>query len=97
MEHITFDENGQPTSGTFMDYAVPKAHQMPYLETAHTVTPSPLNPLGAKGIGESGVIGPPPAVTNAVLDALRPLGVNHLDMPLTPARVWAAIQEAKQR
>jgi carbon-monoxide dehydrogenase large subunit len=66
------------------------------METAHTITPSPLNPLGAKGIGESGVIGPPPALVNAVLDALRPIGVDHLDMPLTPPRVWAAIQEARR-
>jgi carbon-monoxide dehydrogenase large subunit len=94
-EHITFDDDAQPTSASFMEYCVPRAHHMPYMETAHTVTPSPLNPLGAKGIGESGVIGPPPAITNAVLDALRPLGVTHIDMPLTPARVWAAIQEAQ--
>jgi carbon-monoxide dehydrogenase large subunit len=95
-ERITFDDNGQPTSASYMEYAVPRAHTMPYMETAHTVTPTPYNPLGAKGIGESGVIGPPPAVTNAVLDALRPLGVTHIDMPLTPPRLWAAIQEAQR-
>jgi carbon-monoxide dehydrogenase large subunit len=95
-EKITFDSDGQPTSASYLEYGVPRAHQMPHLETAHTVTETPYNPLGAKGIGESGIIGPPPAITNAVLDALRPLGVEHVDMPLTPARVWAAIQGAHQ-
>jgi carbon-monoxide dehydrogenase large subunit len=93
-EHLGYDENGQPT-GSLLEYAVPRAHQMPRLETGHTVTPTPYNPLGAKGIGESGAMGSPPALVNAVLDALRPVGVRHLDMPLTPPRVWAAIQDAK--
>jgi carbon-monoxide dehydrogenase large subunit len=95
-ESIEHDDQGQPTTASYMSYCVPRAHHMPDMETAHTITPSPLNPLGAKGIGESGVIGPPPALVNAVLDALRPIGVDHLDMPLTPPRVWAAIQEARR-
>jgi carbon-monoxide dehydrogenase large subunit len=94
-EKITFDSDGQPTSASYLEYGVPRAHQMPHMETGHTVTETPYNPLGAKGIGESGVIGPPPAITNAVLDALRPLGVEHIDMPLTAPRVWAAIQGAR--
>jgi carbon-monoxide dehydrogenase large subunit len=93
-ELVGYAEDGQPT-GSYLDYGVPRAHQLPRLETAHTVTPTPYNPIGAKGVGESGIIGPPPALVNAVLDALRPVGVTHLDMPLTPARVWAAIQDAK--
>ena len=69
---------------------------MPRMETGHTVTPTPYNELGAKGAGESGTIGPLPAIMNAVLDALRPVGVKHIDMPLSPPRVWAAIKEARQ-
>lgn len=95
-EHIRFDENGQPLAGTFLEYGMPRAGQIPRLETGHTVTTTPYNPLGAKGVGESGIIGPAPSIVNAVLDALRPLGVDHIDMPLTPPRVWAAIQENKQ-
>jgi carbon-monoxide dehydrogenase large subunit len=78
-----------------MDYAVPKASQMPTIETAHTITPSPVNPLGVKGCGEAGTIASAAAVVNAVCDALSPLGILHIDKPLTPARVWAAIQKAK--
>jgi carbon-monoxide dehydrogenase large subunit len=93
-EGLSWDEDGQPTSASFMQYAVPRAHQMPRLETGHTVTPSPLNPLGVKGVGESGAIGSQPAVVNAVMDAVRRLDVENLDMPLTPAKVWTALQEA---
>jgi carbon-monoxide dehydrogenase large subunit len=93
-ENLTWDDEGQPATTSFMHYAVPKAHQIPVLETDHTITPSPINELGVKGIGESGAIGPPPAIANAVMDALRPMGVRHLDMPFTPAKVWAALQEA---
>jgi aerobic carbon-monoxide dehydrogenase large subunit len=93
-EHIAYDDSGQPT-GSLLEYAVPRAHQMPRLGTGHTITPTPYNPLGAKGIGESGAMGSPPALVTAVLDALRPVGVSHLDMPLTPPRVWAAVQDAK--
>ncbi|MGH2534221.1 MAG: xanthine dehydrogenase family protein molybdopterin-binding subunit [Thermomicrobiales bacterium] len=93
-EAIVFDGAGQPLTGSFLDYAVPRATQLPTFETAHTVTPSPFNPLGVKGVGEAGTTGAPPAVVNAVLDALTPLGVRHLDMPLTPERVWRAMNEA---
>jgi len=92
-EGLSWDEDGQPMSTSFMQYAVPRAHQMPRLETGHTITPSPVNPLGVKGVGESGAIGSQPAVVNAVMDAVRGLGVGNLDMPLTPAKVWAALQE----
>jgi carbon-monoxide dehydrogenase large subunit len=93
-EELAWDEDGQPMSTSLMQYAVPRAHHMPRLETGHTVTPSPVNPLGVKGIGESGAIGSQPAVVNAVMDAVRRLGVENLDMPLTPAKVWTALQEA---
>jgi carbon-monoxide dehydrogenase large subunit len=93
-EDLAWDEDGQPMSTSLMQYAVPRAHHMPRLETGHTVTPSPVNPLGVKGIGESGAIGSQPAVVNAVMDAVRRLGVENLDMPLTPAKVWTALQEA---
>jgi len=92
-ELAVYDEDGQLLSGTMMDYAVPRASQMPRIETDHTVTPSPVNPLGVKGIGETGTIASAVTVVNAVVDALVPLGVTHLDKPLTPARVWAAIQQ----
>jgi aerobic carbon-monoxide dehydrogenase large subunit len=93
-EGLSWDEDGQPMSASFMQYAIPRAHQLPRLETGHTVTPSPVNPLGVKGVGESGAIGSQPAVVNAVMDAVRRLGVGNLDMPLTPAKVWTALQEA---
>jgi aerobic carbon-monoxide dehydrogenase large subunit len=80
-----------------MDYAVPKAHQFPMFVTERTETPSPHNPLGVKGVGETGTIASTPAVVNAVLDALRPLGVTHLDMPLTPERIWKAIHAKTRR
>ena len=95
-EGLAWDEDGQPMSASFMQYAIPRAHQMPRLETGHTVTPSPINPLGVKGVGESGTIGSPPAVVNAVMDAVRRLGIQNLDMPLTPSKVWAALQEVKK-
>ena len=94
MEAVVYDSEGQPLTGSFMDYAVPRASDLPAFETARQETPSPDNPLGVKGVGESGTIGAPAALVNAVIDALRPLGVRHLDMPLTPMRVWTAIQLA---
>ncbi|HEX5387422.1 MAG TPA: molybdopterin cofactor-binding domain-containing protein [Gemmatimonadales bacterium] len=94
-EIVIYDEDGQLASGTMMDYAVPRASQMPHIETDHTVTPSPVNPLGVKGVGEAGTIASAAAVVGAVCDALAPLGIRHIDKPLTPARVWAAIQAAK--
>jgi carbon-monoxide dehydrogenase large subunit len=94
-EEVVYDESGQLVTGTLMDYAVPKSEYLPMFENDRTETPSPLNPLGAKGIGELATIGSTPAVANAVLDALAPFGVKHLDMPLRPERIWAAIQAAK--
>ncbi len=91
MEAITFDADGHLLTGTLMDYAVPRADEVPAAEILHVHTASPYNPLGAKGLGEAGTIGLPPAVVNAVVDALAPLGVRHLDMPLTPAKIWARI------
>ncbi|MCC7162777.1 MAG: molybdopterin-dependent oxidoreductase [Anaerolineae bacterium] len=90
-EGAVYDDNGTLVSGSLMDYAVPTAHMLPSYETARTVTPSPVNPLGVKGAGETGTIASTPAVVNAVLDALKPFGVKHLDMPLTPEKVWRAM------
>jgi carbon-monoxide dehydrogenase large subunit len=95
-EQVTYDEDGNPTSGSLADYLIPTAADLPALETSNTETPTPLNPLGAKGIGESGTIGSTPAVHNAVVDAVSHLGVRHIDMPLTPHAVWQAIQAATQ-
>ncbi len=94
-ECAVYDENGQLLSGSMMDYAVPKITQLPSYTTDFTVTPSPTNPLGVKGIGEAGAIGATPAIVNAVIDALSPLGIRHIDLPLTPPRVWQAIQKAQ--
>jgi carbon-monoxide dehydrogenase large subunit len=96
LERVVYDDEGQLLSGTLMDYALPKAHQLPRFKTDRTETPSPVNPLGVKGVGEAGTIGSTPALVNAVVDALRPLGVTHVDMPLSPERVWNAIEEAKK-
>jgi carbon-monoxide dehydrogenase large subunit len=92
MEIISFDEQGNCLGGSFMDYLIPTAMEVPDWETGFTVTPSPHHPIGAKGIGESATVGSPPAVVNAVVDALQPFGITHMDMPCTPARVWAAMQ-----
>jgi aerobic carbon-monoxide dehydrogenase large subunit len=94
-EICVYDEAGQLITGTMMDYAVPKASQMPHIETDHTVTPSPVNPLGIKGCGEAGTIASAACLVNAVCDALAPLGITHIDKPLTPARVWAAMERAR--
>jgi carbon-monoxide dehydrogenase large subunit len=91
LEAHVFGEDGQVLSGSLMDYALPRADDLPSFTTGETVTPTPFNPLGAKGIGEAATIGSTPAVVNAVVDALRPFGVRHLDMPLTAGRVWAAM------
>jgi aerobic carbon-monoxide dehydrogenase large subunit len=91
-EEVVYDENGQLLTGELMDYAVPKAHQLPHYELDHTVTPSPVNPLGAKGVGEAGTIGSTPAIANAVIDALAPFSVKHLDLPLRPEKIWRAMQ-----
>lgn len=90
-EEVVYDENGTLITGSFMDYTMPRASFFPHFTTDETVTPSPLNPLGIKGIGEAATIGSTPCVANAVLDALAPVGVRHLDVPLTPEKVWRAI------
>jgi carbon-monoxide dehydrogenase large subunit len=95
-EGVAFDEDGNPLTANLMDYAMPSAAELPSYEASNTQTPTPLNPLGAKGIGESGTIGSTPAVQNAVIDALSHLGIRHLDMPLGSMRVWQAIQDARQ-
>lgn len=95
LENVVYDPDGQLLTGSLVDYALPRADDMPALRLDRMCTPSPFNPLGAKGVGEAGTIGAPPAVVNAVLDALAPLGVEHIDMPLRPERVWRAIHEAR--
>ncbi len=92
MQMISFDEDGNCLAGSLMDYLIPTAMEVPDWETGHTVTPSPHHPIGAKGIGESATVGSPPAVVNAVVDALKPFGIRHADMPLTPSRVWETMQ-----
>jgi aerobic carbon-monoxide dehydrogenase large subunit len=94
-EKVHYDDAGQLVTGSFVDYALPTAAELPSFETDRTVTPSPVNSLGVKGVGEAGTIAGSATVTNAVIDALRPLGVTFMDMPLTPMRVWSAINEAK--
>jgi len=94
-EWSQFSAEGQPLSGTLMDYAMPRAGGLPWFDVSYTSTPSPWNPLGTKGHGESGTIAAPPAVVNAVLDALRPYGVRAIDPPLTPERVWQALRLAR--
>jgi carbon-monoxide dehydrogenase large subunit len=94
MEQITFDENGNCIGANFTDYLLPTAWETPSFELGETVTPSPHHPIGAKGVGESATVGSPAAFVNAVIDALWPLGVRNIDMPLTSAKVWEAIQAA---
>jgi carbon-monoxide dehydrogenase large subunit len=94
-EAVAYDEDGNPLTATLADYGMPSAAELPFFEAAGTETPTPFNPLGAKGIGESGTVGSMPAVQNAVVDALSHLGVRHLDTPLTPERVWSAIHAAR--
>ncbi|HEV2217285.1 MAG TPA: xanthine dehydrogenase family protein molybdopterin-binding subunit [Candidatus Dormibacteraeota bacterium] len=94
-EEFVYDADGNPLTASFVDYGIPSIGEIPHVETVTMETPTPLNPLGAKGVGESGTIGSTPAVQNAVIDALAHLGVRHLDMPLHPMRVWGAIQDAR--
>ena len=94
MEEFRYDEDGNPVTANFMDYALVSAAELPSFERRPQETPSPLNPLGAKGIGESGTIGATPAVQNAVVDALSHLGVRHVDIPTTSMRVWETINAA---
>lgn len=93
-EETIYDEDGQLLTGTLMDYTLPIAAQVPDFVTASVETPSPINPLGAKGVGEAGCIAAPPAIVNAVLDALAPLGIKAIDMPLRSEKIWSLIQAA---
>jgi CO/xanthine dehydrogenase Mo-binding subunit len=90
-EEIRYDDNGQLLTGSLLDYALPRAASFPMFETGHTETRTPHNPLGAKGIGEAATIGSTPAVANAVIDALAPFGIRHLDIPFTPEKIWRAM------
>jgi aerobic carbon-monoxide dehydrogenase large subunit len=94
-EWVQYDDEGNPQTATLVDYLIPSAAELPSFETSNTETDSPRNPLGAKGIGESGTIGSTPAVHNAVVDAVSHLGIRHIDMPCTPERIWRAIAEAR--
>jgi carbon-monoxide dehydrogenase large subunit len=95
-EEAVYDEDGNLLNGSLVNYLVPSAAELPSFELDRTETPSPTNPLGVKGVGETGTIASTPAVVNAVLDALEPYGVTDIDMPTSPERVWRAIQEAKR-
>ena len=92
-EEISYDADGNITGGNLMEYLVPTAMETPHWELGETVTPSPHHPIGAKGVGESATVGAPPAVVNAVVDALWHLGVRHVEIPMTPARVWNILNE----
>src|SRR5207253_9835805 len=94
-EELRYDERGQPLTTSLMDYAVPRADQLRSFDTARTVTPTPVNPLGIKGAGETGTIASTPAVANAVIDALAPFGVTRIDMPLTPGKLWTLMGQAR--
>jgi carbon-monoxide dehydrogenase large subunit len=97
MEEIVYDaDSGQLLTGSFMDYAIPRADTLPDIAVESHPVPTKLNPLGAKGAGEAGTVGALPVVMNAVLDALAPLGVRQLDMPASPGRVWSAIRDARR-
>jgi carbon-monoxide dehydrogenase large subunit len=96
-EQVVYDELGTPLTSNLSTYQMPAASELPSFERGVLETPTPLNPLGAKGIGESATVGSTPAVVNAVVDALSPFGVRHLDPPLTPERVWRAIHDARDR
>ncbi len=93
-EEVVYDEQGQLITGTLMDYALPKASQVPLMELDRTETPSPVNPLGVKGVGEAGTIGATPAIVGAIVDALAPFGVKHLDMPVKPEAIWRIVNQA---
>ena len=93
-EEVVYDEQGQLITGTLMDYALPRAVHIPNFELDRTETPSPVNPLGVKGVGEAGTIGATPAIVGAIVDALAPFGVKHLDMPIKPEAVWRIINSS---
>ena len=92
-EELIYDEQGNILNGSFMDYLLPTSVETPSWETDQTVTPSPHHPLGAKGVAESPTVGAPPAIANAVVDALSPLGVENINIPITPFKVWQVLQE----
>ena len=94
-EEAIYDEDGNLVTGSMVDYMIPGAPEIPHMTLDRTVTPSPSNPLGIKGVGEAGTIGAPQAAINAVVDALSHLGIKHIDMPASPMRVWEAIQAAR--
>jgi aerobic carbon-monoxide dehydrogenase large subunit len=94
-EEVVYDEQGQLLSGSLMDYAMPRASMLPWFELDSTVTPSPVNPLGVKGVGEAGSIGATPAIVSAVVDAMSPFGIRHIDMPLKPELLWRIINKGK--
>lgn len=94
-EEVVYDENGQLLTGSLMDYALPRAHDLPTFELDRTVTPSPVNPMGVKGVGEAGTIGSTPAVVNAIVDALSSFGVTHVDMPVRPEKIWKILKGRK--
>ena len=96
MEEVSYDESGQPITGSFMDYAMPRAGDIPLIETGDHPVPATSNPLGTKGCGEAGCAGSLSTIVNAVIDALSDYGVTHIDMPLTSERVWRVIQNGKQ-
>jgi len=97
MESIVFDSDGQLVTGSFQDYAMPRADDFPELVSQLTEVPATTNPLGIKGAGEAGATGAPPAVVGAILDALKPLGIDRIDMPATPSRIWEAIHGSSAR
>jgi len=97
MEDIHFDTEGQLVTGSFMDYAMPRASDLSPVEVKSNPVPTKQNPLGVKGAGEAGCVGALPAVANAIVDALSPLGIRHIEMPATPERVWRTIQDAKNK
>jgi carbon-monoxide dehydrogenase large subunit len=97
MECVSYDASGQPITGSFMDYALPRAEDIPMMEVDDHPVPAKSNPLGTKGCGEAGCAGSLSTIVNAVIDALSEYGITHIDMPLTPERVWRAIEDAKKK
>jgi carbon-monoxide dehydrogenase large subunit len=96
LEEAIYDEDGNLLTASLVDYPIPTASDVPTLELGWTTTPTDVNPLGVKGVGEAGTIGSAQTIVNAVVDALTPLGVKHVDMPLRPRKVWQAIQDARR-
>jgi carbon-monoxide dehydrogenase large subunit len=95
LEEAVYDEQGQLISGELTDYALPRAEDIPRMVLGRTVTPSPVNPMGVKGVGEAGTIGATPAIVNALVDALSPLGVKHVDLPLKRERIWQILNKRR--